>query len=297
MIREALRSAARNQSVAGALGRLPGARGVVGRVVAGESVADAMEVAIDLADRGYWLSLEHTQSGSRPDPDAALDDLYELIDAIDEAGLTPISELSIRPEALGATFDMAQPRLQAVCASARVHGLQATVGMAPSMDVDQVHSWFAGAPAEIGLTIQSALRRSESDCARFADRRIRLVKGGATSSAASYAQPIEVDKSYIRCAKQLLRGSGPASFATHDPRLIEILESLTTRYQRPRQSYEFAMYLGRLEGMQDRLIRNGERVRVYVPFGPAWFERLVGGLAEQRSSIGGAVRSLLPGAS
>jgi proline dehydrogenase len=57
------------------------------------------------------------------------------------------------------------------------------------------------------------------------------------------------------------------------------------------------MYLGRLEGMQDRLIRNGERVRVYIPFGPAWFERLVGGLAEQRSSIGGAERSLLPGAS
>jgi proline dehydrogenase len=125
---------------------------------------------------------------------------------------------------------------------------------------------------------------------------VRLVKGGARL-AGSYSQPIEVDKSYVRCAKQLLRGTGPASFATHDPRLIEIVESLTIRFQRPRQSYEFAMYLGRLEGTQDRLLRDGERVRIYVPFGPAWFERLVGGLAEQRSSIGGAMRSLLPGAS
>ena len=296
MIREALQSVARNQTVADVIGRVPGARGVVGRLVAGESIEDAMDVAIDLADRGYWLSLEHTQSGSQPDPEAALDDLYELIDAIDDAGVTGISELSIRPEALGATFEEAMPRLQAVCASARVHDLYAMVGMAPSMDVDQMHAWFATQGEGIGLTIQSAMRRSEADCARFADRRIRLVKGGAHASA-SYAQPIEVDKSYVRCAKQLLRGPGPASFATHDSRIIEILESLTTRYQRPRQSYEFAMYLGRLEGMQDRLIRNGERVRVYIPFGPAWFERLVGGLAEQRSSIGGAVRSLLPGAS
>jgi proline dehydrogenase len=296
MIREALQTVARNHAVVDVLGRVPGARGVVGRLVAGESVEDAMEVAVDLADRGYWLSLEHTQTGSPTDPDAALDDLYGLIDAIDEAGLTTISELIIRPEVLGATFAQAQPRLEAVCASARVHDLHAMVGPAEAMDVDEVHSWFAAQGEDVGLTIQSALRRSEADCARLADRRVRLVKGGARS-AASYAQPIEVDKSYIRCAKQLLRGPGPASFATHDARIIEILESLTTRYQRPRQSYEFAMYLGRLESMQDRLIRNGERVRVYVPFGPAWFERLVGGLGEQRSSIRGAVRSLLPGAS
>jgi proline dehydrogenase len=296
VIREALQSFARNQAVADAVGRIPGARGVVGRVVAGESVDDVMHVALDLADHGFWLSIEHTESASRPDPDATLDDLYELIDAIDEAGLTSISELSIRPEALGSTLDEALPRLDAACASAGVHDLQAMVAISPAMDTDEILSWFEDQPAGVGITLASALRRSETDCARFADRRVRLVKGGRRV-VGSYGQPIEVDKSYVRCAKQLLQGKGPASFATHDSRLIEIVESLTVRYQRPRQSYEFAMYLGRLEGMQDRLLRNGERVRIYLPFGPAWFERLVGGLAEQQSSIGGAMRSLLPGAS
>ena len=156
MIREALQSVARNQTVADVIGRVPGARGVVGRLVAGESIEDAMDVAVDLADRGYWLSLEHTQSGSQPDPEAALDDLYELIDAIDDAGVTGISELSIRPEALGATFEEAMPRLQAVCASARVHDLYAMVGMAPSMDVDQMHAWFATQGEGIGAALETA---------------------------------------------------------------------------------------------------------------------------------------------
>lgn len=296
MIREALQALARNQAVADAVGRVPGARGIVGRVVAGESVAEAIDVAVQLADRGYWLSIEHTHSTAHPDPDAALDDLFELIDAVDAAGLTSISELSIRPEALGSTADEVLPRLDAACASAGVHDLQVMVGMSHAMGVDESLDWFSTQDSGVGLTLQSALRRAEAECARFADRRVRLVKGGAPIPG-SYAQPIEVDKSYVRCAKQLLRGTGPASFATHDPRLIEIVESLTARFHRPRQSYEFAMYLGRLEGMQDRLLRAGERVRIYVPFGPAWFERLVGGLAEQRSSIGAAVRSLLPGAS
>ena len=53
--------------------------------------------------------------------------------------------------------------------------------------------------------------------------------------------------------------------------------------------------MGRLEGAQERLAASGHRVRVYVPYGPDWFARLVGGLAEQPSTIAAAVRSLLPG--
>ena len=76
---------------------------------------------------------------------------------------------------------------------------------------------------------------------------------------------------------------------------MEIVESLAERYGRPQQTYEYAFYMGRLEGTQQRLLDRGERVRVYVPYGPDWFERLVGGLAEQPSTVAAALRSLLPG--
>ena len=150
---------------------------------------------------------------------------------------------------------------------------------------------------DLGVTLPAALHRTEHDCGRFGDRRIRLVKGGHRGlGGIAFQQPAEVDKAYIRCAKALLRGSGEPSFATHDVRIVEILQTLVARVDRPRQTYEFTFFMGRQEGLQERLQSSGERVRIYVPYGPDWFERLVGGLSEQSSSLGSAIRSLLPGA-
>ena len=152
-------------------------------------------------------------------------------------------------------------------------------------------------PVRDPSSLPAALRRTEADCARLAHRRIRLVKGAYRGDpGAAHSQPIEIDKAFVRCAKRLLAGDGEPSFATHDSRLVEIVQSLSRRYERPRHTYEFAFFMGRQEGAQERLLADGERVRVYIPYGPDWFERLVGGLAEQPSSIAAAMRSLLPGA-
>ena len=145
------------------------------------------------------------------------------------------------------------------------------------------------------LTLPAALRESESLCTRTTGR-VRLVKGGRGGRAPLYySQPIEIDKSFVRCAKALVRGPAEPSFATHDGRLIGIVEALSLKSGRPDSSYEFTMFMGRQESEQERLLAQGRQVRVYVPYGPEWFERLVGGLAEQPSTIAAAVRSLLPG--
>jgi proline dehydrogenase len=131
--------------------------------------------------------------------------------------------------------------------------------------------------------------------------RVRLVKEGtaaAPTESGRFDHSVEVDKSFVRCAKVLLaRGDAvEPSFATHDPRIVEIVQALAGRYQREPRSYEFAMYLGRAEHLQQRLVEAGEHVRVFVPFGPEWFGRLVGGLAKRPSGLASAVRVLLPGA-
>ena len=71
---------------------------------------------------------------------------------------------------------------------------------------------------------------------------------------------------------------------------------MAARLHHEKGSYEFAMYYGRSSGLQQRLVDAGEAVRVYIPFGPQWFGRLVGGLAERPSGLLPAIRSLLPGA-
>ena len=305
MIREALAAVARNESVGGFLGRAPLAKDVVKRVVGGETVDSALGVAAGLADRGLFVSLERAAPHvTDPDGADAVADEYEtLVDGIASAGLAGVCEATVLPEALGLLADpdplTSLRRCAGLAEHARDRGVSLMLGMGPTTDTTVSLMWadqFQADGLEVGVTLPAALRRTEADCGRLAGRRVRIVKGvrGGPSTLA-FGQPIEIDKAFVRCAKVLLRGDGDPSFATHDPRLIEIVQSLVGRYGRPRQSYEFALFMGRLEGGQDRLLAEGERVRVYVPYGPEWFERLVAGLAEQPSTVAAALRSMLPG--
>lgn len=305
MIREALAAVARNESIGGILGRAPLAKDVVKRVVGGETVDSALEVASGLADRGLFVSLERA-APPLPDDDAAdgvAREYRSLVDSIAAAGLAGVCEVTVLPEALGLVPgldpDAARARFTRIAEHAAERSVALMLGMGPATDTTQSLAWADVADAEglgVGVTLPAALRRTEADCARLAGRRVRVVKGvrGGDPSVA-FGQPIEIDKAFVRCAKALLRGEGDASFATHDPRLLDIVQSLVGRYGRPRQSYEFVFFMGRLEGAQDRLLAESERVRVYVPYGPDWFERLVAGLAEQPSTVTAALRSMLPG--
>jgi proline dehydrogenase len=307
VIRGALSAVARNESLGGLLSRAPIARDVVKRVVGGETVESALGVAADLADRGFVVSLERAAPAVTTDAGAAevTEEYRSLVDSVAASGLADVVEVTVFTEALGLLPDAdpqaARARLRDLADHAAGRRIPLMVGMGPVDDaamtlamVDELHA----AGLEVGITLPAALRRTEADCVRLADRRVRLVKGSRKGEASvAYAQPFEIDKAFVRCAKALLKGTGQASFATHDPRLIEIVETLVGRYGRARHSYEFALFMGRQEGAQERLLAAGERVRVYVPYGPDWFERLVGGLAEQPGTITAALRSLLPGAS
>lgn len=307
MIRDALLAVARNESLGGLISRAPGANEVVRRVVGGETMEAAIEVATALADRGFWVSLERAAPGVDSDEAAqgVAGEYADLIAGVEAAGLVDVCEVTVFPEGLGLRTEQgaraARERLGALAHRAATGRVALMVGTGPLADADDTIGWVedlwdAGLP--VGLTLAASLRRTEADCARLAHHRIRLVKGAYRGdSSIAYSQPIEVDKAYVRAAKKLLAGEGHASFATHDARLIEIVETLARRYGRERQTYEFTFFMGRQEGAQERLLAEGERVRIYVPYGPDWFERLVGGLAEQPSSIAAAVRSLLPGAS
>lgn len=305
MIREALSAAARNASLGGALARAPIARDVVKRVVGGDTIEAALGVAADLADRGFFVSLERA-AASTTDEAASADvaaEYLSLIDAIAASGLAGTCEVAVLPEAVGLTVEgddsAARARLAEIATSAARRHVPMMLGIGPLEDVTEtltVADRLLDEGHATGITLPAVLLRTEVECARLADRHVRLVKGAhRAGSALAHTQPIEIDKAFVRCAKILLRGDGQPSFATHDPRLIEIVESLAERFGRPQQTYEYAFYMGRLEGTQQRLLDRGERVRIYVPYGPDWFERLVGGLAEQPSTVAAALRSLLPG--
>ena len=296
MIREALAGLARQPGVGAFISRAPGGHELVERLVGGDTVDEATQVASACADEGFWTALEWT--GGPTDVRATLD---EEVRAIVRAGLASTCELVVIPERIATANAMQDDaNLDQVRWATHDAGVDLVLGAAPEANLDYhlelARTWRAeGMPVRV--TIPASLRAAERICREWADEPVRGEKGTRTGSDRdSFRQPIEVDKSFVRCAKALLHGSSMASFATHDARLIEVIEATAIRVGREAGDFEFTFFLGRQDRTALRLVRDGHRVRRYIPYGPGWYERLVAGLAEQSSSVGAAVRSLLPGA-
>jgi proline dehydrogenase len=276
------------------------AKSLIDRVSGGDSPAEAMAAVHDLADSGRFVTLERAWvQESALDLDATIADYEEMITLLGASGLGSVAEIIV-PAAM-----LAVPRgpeaLHEICALATDNGVAVMISASAAAQVDTCLEASLRQQAigrDVGITLQASLRRTEQDC-RNVRGRVRVVKFASEPARGSdaYGQSIEVDKSFIRCAKALLaRGDEVSpSFATHDSRMLSIIETIAVRCRRDFGGYEFAMYLGRSGSIQQRLVEAGENVRVFVPFGHDWFGRLVGGLVERPSGVASAVRAILPG--
>jgi len=318
MLKGVLTQLAQNEALGGIITGNGVGRELVGRVVGGQTASEALQVAAELAGQGFLVSLERASVSLGADPATGEDsqaglqqvraDLWECLLGLQEAGLSTVGELTIYPGPFGALPSARWPSghspqdgrqaLTDLVRAAQQARIGIVLGIGPDDTVTSTHALAAhladqGLP--VSITVAAALRRAESDV-RAAKGPVRIVKGGHEDGPLErFSQPIEVDKSFIRCAKQALRSPNRVCLATHDPRLVEIGRALGLRARRTPGDLEFAMYLGRATGLQRELRDSGQAVRVCIPFGPDWFARLVGGLAERPSGLVPALRSLLPG--
>jgi proline dehydrogenase len=308
---------AQNEALGGIITGNGVGRELVGRVVGGQTAVEALRVAADLAGQGFLVSLERASASLGPevageDPQVIAQrvraDLWECLAGLTDAGLSSVGELTIYPGPFGALPSARWPSghspedgvrdLADLVGAAQQARVGIVLGTGPDDTVTSTLA-LAGQLADRGLpvaiTVAASLRRSESDV-QAAKGPVRIVKGGHEDGPLErFSQPIEVDKSFIRCTKQALRSPNRVCLATHDPRLVEIGQALALRARRTPGDLEFGMYLGRATGLQRELRDSGHAVRICIPFGPDWFARLVGGLAERPSGLVPALRSLLPG--
>jgi proline dehydrogenase len=302
MIRSAIHRIAQQAAGGPAILRSP-LSPLLERFSGGERIDVMLSTVRELTDSGLLISLERATPMTAPasDQEAVLDDLMAAISGIAAMGLGPVSEIDIFGHTFGLTsvqdVDPVISRLAPLIDYAQSHGVSVMFGAGSRESTDahmRIVRELRDAGHVVGITLQASLRRTERDCAAMADGPIRLVKGGYhVHGGEVFTSAAEVDKSFIRCAKVLLQSPEAISFATHDDRLITIVESLLERHDR--QQVEFAFYLARHESLQQRLLHEGWPVRVYVPFGPEWFTRLVDGFAERPSSLASAVRAIVTG--
>jgi proline dehydrogenase len=139
------------------------------------------------------------------------------------------------------------------------------------------------------------MRRSEADVAELlaAGIRIRLCKGAYKEPAEVAFQPkSEVDANYIRLMKMLLKSGIYHGLATHDENMIRETQGFAIREGIPRDAFEFQMLYGIRRDLQQSLVRDGWRMRVYVPFGAEWYPYLMRRLAERPANALFVARNL-----
>jgi proline dehydrogenase len=148
----------------------------------------------------------------------------------------------------------------------------------------------------VGAVIQSYMRRSEEDVAKLLQNgiRIRLCKGAYSEPAeVAYQEKSEVDANYIRLMKILLKSGTYHGLATHDENIIRQAQLFATQERIARDAFEFQMLYGIRRDLQQSLIRDGWRMRVYVPFGREWYPYLMRRLAERPANLLFIAKNLL----
>jgi len=141
---------------------------------------------------------------------------------------------------------------------------------------------------QLGIVLQAYLYRTADDLKRLgtAGTNIRIVKGAyKESEKVAYSKKSDVDASYETLVRMHLENGGYAAIATHDEALISRLEDWIRGRDIPRDRFEFQMLYGIREDLQDRLVRQGYKVRVYVPFGEDWFGYFMRRLAERPANL------------
>ena len=306
MLRASLLALAGSSRVEQLVTTMPLSSGVVTRFVAGQAAEDAVKVSSELAGQGLQVSLDRLGEDILDKQQAAdsVDAYRELLGALNDAGLTPAAEVSVKLSALGQALGpdgeaIALDNARSICQAARDAGTTVTVDMEGHTTTDSTLDVLAAVRQdfpETGAVLQSQLRRTEADCKDLASAgsRVRLCKGAYQEpESVAYQTRSEVDRSYVRCLRVLMNGAGYPMVATHDPRLVRIAGMLAGRVDRGPDSFEYQMLYGVRPDEQLRLAESGATMRVYTPYGDEWYGYLMRRLAERPQNVAFFARSLL----
>ncbi|KOT34736.1 proline dehydrogenase [Streptomyces rimosus subsp. rimosus] len=299
-----LLAAARSDSIRRIVSAAPVTRPVVDRFVAGEELDASMAAVRSLADRGMEVTLDHLGEDIT-DPAEALrnrDAYLRLTAALKDLGLGERAEMSVKLSAFGQALpgghDLALKNVTPVVEAAAEAGTTVTLDMEDHTTVDSTLAILGELRArfpQTGAVVQSYLFRTEEDCHALAweGSRVRLVKGAYKEPATvAFQDKREVDKAYVRCLKILMAGKGYPMIGSHDPRMVAIGQELARRFGRKPAEYEFQMLYGIREAEQQRLVAEGHRMRVYIPYGTDWYGYFMRRLAERPANLVFFLRSL-----
>lgn len=270
------------------------------RFVAGETLDEAMAAARACNQAGMLASLDYLgeNCASITDAQRARDAYLEIFERIHQEDLQANVSCKLTQLGLDLNADFCQGLVVSIVELAARYDNFLRVDMEGSTytqrTIDLVKRVRARNPA-VGTVIQSYLYRSERDVQELlgVGCRIRLCKGAYKElPEVAYPTKKDVDFNYVRLMKMLLPSGFYHGVATHDPGMIAETIRWAASQQISKDDFEFQMLYGVRMDLQRRLVRDGYRLRVYIPYGSDWFPYFMRRLAERPANIGFLLRNL-----
>ena len=281
-------------------------RRVSGRFVAGTEIADAVRVAQAVNRAGMSFTIDNLgENVTNPDEARHSAQLYhQILEAITASQLTANISLKLTHMGLDVDEKLAHELVGGLvtkAASLNPPGF-VRVDMEGSpytqRTLDFVHKLhrMPGNGNSVGTVIQAYLKRSESDIEKLLSEgiRIRLCKGAYKEPASiAFERKSEVNANYIKLMKILMKSGIYHGLATHDENIIRQAQAFATQEKIARDSFEFQMLYGIRRDLQQSLVRDGWRMRVYIPFGTEWYPYFMRRLGERPANVFFIARHML----
>ena len=271
----------------------PVARGLSSRFVAGSTLEEALAACRKIRSDGITATLDYLGENVHSIEEAVLcRDMYlRMLDALHAAGLEPNVSLKLTQFGLDLSESACEENVAALVErAASVNGF-VRIDMESSQYTDRtlgivrrLHKRFGAC----GTVIQAYLSRSAADVDALdaLQIRVRLCKGAYLEPAAvAFSAKAEVDRSYLELAGRLLQTGKYPAIATHDPRMIDGVQKYAARQGIGKDRFEFQMLYGIRRDLQRKLVADGYRMRLYVPFGEAWYPYFMRRLAERPANL------------
>jgi proline dehydrogenase len=264
------------------------------RFVAGETLDEAIQAARQCNDAGMMVSLDYLGEnvGTTADAQKARDAYFGIFDRIAKEKLAANVSCKLTQLGLDLSVEFAEGLVLSIAERAAAYDSFLRIDMESSVytqrTVELVKRVRAQSPC-VGTVIQSYLYRSESDVKDLLSYgcRIRLCKGAyKESSEVAYPSKRDVDANFVKLMRTLLPSGFYHGIATHDPRMIAETIRWAAERKVSKDDFEFQMLYGVRTDLQRKLVRDGYRVRIYVPFGNEWFPYFMRRLAERPANLG-----------
>ena len=281
------------------------------RFVAGEKPEDAIRAVRELNAKGINATLDHLgeHTSTAEEADKAADDIIAILNEIDKAGVKGNVSIKLTQIGMGLDEEICRQNLVRILEQARKHGNFVRIDSEDTPYTDVTISIYRSVlergftTRTVGMAVQSYLYRAEADTRALLEigTRFRLVKGAYKEPAdKAYPKKSDVDANYdlltkimvdaaLRMESNTLSEDGrippiPA-IASHDEKRIAFAKGYAEKVGLPKDAIEFQLLYGIRRDLQEKLVREGYPVRVYVPFGTHWYPYFMRRLAERPANI------------